>query len=1114
MSEGNKGNPRSKPSSGTNAKKKRAYAGNVRDARNKTRSGAGSAGAASRTRTSGGAKQTKSAHGSTAAKTRTGASSSAKKTAAKAPRSKYEEHLKMTPDRDDSLRDEIGLVITALICILMVLSYLKLCGSFGEIVNKTVFGLFGSFAYVFPFVFFAIVLFAISNKRNVSITAKTIYCVLIMIDISALVQIAAGGFNKDIGLLDYFTYSQPGFDGLTRTYGGIFGGAVCKVLCPFLGNIGAVCVLVAALLVLLILILGKAIFTAITLGSARKINEARQRYIQEKQEREELERERAALAEEEGYPDEDGDGYDDGQEFVTEDDEIEEECRDLEKFGQSGPISRSKAAEREARRKRLAAKKKKEAGEGFINTLMRKGMGLDMDRIAETPEYQELKASYRMTDYEMGELISEAVKNRNADNSGFDGEGPQDEAVVPEEVDIVKRELDRKFGEQSEIKVVNLNEHARITKSDAPNYFIDEDPDEEALTSTLKSQISAIIDDVSDNSRTGEDDTEKNADDFRKDDLSGRSGASDISSSGNGEPVAGRSGKKASDIEKSAGKADRDSSSSTSFNSPEQIREVMEAAEELKKNPPYVFPPIDLLKKPEKSKGTDSSELESTVQKLQSTFESFGVKVKVGNAVCGPTVTRYELYPEQGVKVKTITALTDDIKLALAAKNIRIEAPIPGKAAVGVEVPNKVISPVSFREVIDSKEFKDAKSKLTFAVGKDIGGNIICADVVGMPHMLIAGSTGSGKSVCINGLILSILYKAKPSEVRLIMIDPKRVELIGYNGIPHLLVPVVTDVKKAMGALNWAVAEMDDRYDRFSEAGVNNIEAYNRLIEQKYYEEGGAEEECPGKLPLILIIIDELNDLMMNANSKEVEFAIGRLTQLARACGIHLVLATQRPSVNVITGTIKANIPSRISFSLSSVVDSRTILDQAGAEKLLGKGDMLFCPQGYPQPVRLQGAYVSDKEIADVVAFIKDKCKEAMYSDAVSRHIESAAAAEGKNQNGTENKGAQGEPEDDRDEFFYEAGKYIIEKKKASIGAIQRICRVGFNRAARIMDQLAEAGVVGPEEGTKPRRILMNIAQFESIVNGSASYSSEDDPGDYPDDGDDTDAGDLDDGEA
>jgi len=499
--------------------------------------------------------------------------------------------------------------------------------------------------------------------------------------------------------------------------------------------------------------------------------------------------------------------------------------------------------------------------------------------------------------------------------------------------------------------------------------------------------------------------------------------------------------------------------------------------------PEYVFPPVSLLRKSGgemRNAGSKRQELEETIEKLQRTFESFGVSVTVTDASVGPTVTRYELLPDQGVKVKTITSLSDDIKLALAATEIRIEAPIPGKAAVGIEVPNKESSPVLFGDMIDSEGFRNSKSKLSFAVGKDIAGESIVANIGGMPHALIAGATGSGKSVCINALIMSILYKAKPSEVKMVMIDPKRVELVGYNGIPHLLVPVVTDVKKANGVLSWSLAEMDNRYQLFADNAVTNLASYNELVEKRYKEEGGT-GECPDKLPQILIIIDELNDLMMTANSKEIENAICRLTQLARACGIHVILATQRPSVNVITGTIKANIPTRIAFAVSSIVDSRTILDQAGAEKLLGKGDMLFYPQGYPKPVRVQGAYVSDGEVAQVVKFIKEQYREHKYDELICRHIDSSAEPKNANNQPAADDAAAGQG-NGRDEYFYEAGKFIIEKQKASIGMLQRVYKIGFNRAARIMDQLSEAGVVGPEEGTKPRKILMNLQEFDDFI--------------------------------
>ena len=494
-------------------------------------------------------------------------------------------------------------------------------------------------------------------------------------------------------------------------------------------------------------------------------------------------------------------------------------------------------------------------------------------------------------------------------------------------------------------------------------------------------------------------------------------------------------------------------------------KEITKQEETVKKE--YHFPPLKLLKRGNgKSQGDSDAHLRQTAQKLQDTLHNFGVNVTVTNVSCGPTVTRYELQPEMGVKVSKIVNLADDIKLNLATPDIRIEAPIPGKAAVGIEVPNTENQAVMLRDIIQSQEFQSAKSKLAFAVGKDIAGKPVVTDIAKMPHLLIAGATGSGKSVCINTLIVSLLYKASPDDVKLIMIDPKVVELSVYNGIPHLFIPVVTDPKKAAGALNWAVSEMMNRYNTFAEYSVRNLEEYNRKVEGMRIPEG---EERPDKIPQIVIIVDELADLMMVAPG-EVEDAICRLAQLARAAGIHLIIATQRPSVNVITGLIKANMPSRVAFSVSSGVDSRTILDMNGAEKLLGKGDMLFYPQGYQKPARLQGAFVSDEEVSDIVAFLADKNPGTQYNTQIEQQVNTVSLSGG------------GDRNEERDVYFEEAGKFIIDKEKASIGMLQRMFKIGFNRAARIMDQLCDAGVVGPEEGTKPRKVLMTMEEFQNYI--------------------------------
>lgn len=483
----------------------------------------------------------------------------------------------------------------------------------------------------------------------------------------------------------------------------------------------------------------------------------------------------------------------------------------------------------------------------------------------------------------------------------------------------------------------------------------------------------------------------------------------------------------------------------------------------------YKFPPVSLLNRNTNSKASNlERENRDTAITLKQTLQNFGVKVDITDISCGPSVTRYELKPELGVKVSRIVSLADDIKLSLAAADIRIEAPIPGKSAIGIEVPNKEAGSVFLRELIETDTFKNTSSKIAFAAGKDIAGKTIVADIARMPHLLIAGATGSGKSVCINTIIMSILYKARPDEVKLIMVDPKVVELSIYNGIPHLLLPVVTEPKKAAGALNWAVNEMNTRYKKFAGVGARNLKGYNDIAAKMEFKEGEIPVE---KLPEIVIIIDELADLMMVAPG-EVEDAICRLAQLARAAGIHMVIATQRPSVNVITGLIKANVPSRIAFSVSSGVDSRTILDMNGAEKLLGKGDMLYFPSNIPKPIRVQGAFVSDEEVSKVVQFLKDNMSgEVNYDESITETAIASKAG-----------GQAAEQQDDRDSLFADAGRFVIEKERGSIGMLQRQFKIGFNRAGRIMDQLADAGVVGPEIGTKPRKVLMTAEEFEEFI--------------------------------
>ena len=492
----------------------------------------------------------------------------------------------------------------------------------------------------------------------------------------------------------------------------------------------------------------------------------------------------------------------------------------------------------------------------------------------------------------------------------------------------------------------------------------------------------------------------------------------------------------------------------------EDVPEPEIPVEPVEEEKPYIYPPIDLLgADPQTGSGSNRSEMIENARKLESTLKSFGVDAKVIQISKGPTVTRYELSPSQGVKVSKIVNLADDIALNLAASGIRIEAPIPGKAAVGIEVPNKETQSVYMRTLLESDAFKEHPSKLAFALGQDIAGNPVVTDIAKMPHLLIAGATGSGKSVCINTLITSILYKADPKEVKLLLVDPKVVELSVYNGIPHLLIPVVTDPKKASSALNWAVREMLQRYNDFAAHGVRDIKGFNKMMEDKGDEKG--------KMPQIVIIIDELADLMMAAPG-EVEDSICRLAQMARAAGMHLIIATQRPSVDVITGVIKANIPSRLAFAVSSGIDSRTILDMVGAEKLLGKGDMLFYPSGQSKPSRLQGAFVTDQEVEAIVDFLK-KSSRPYYTQETIDQITSTAKAGG------------GDAEDS-DEFFGPAVDLILEKEKASVSMLQRQFRIGYNRAARLMDDLERHGIVGPEEGSKPRKVLITRSEWEEMT--------------------------------
>lgn len=857
--------------------------------------------------------------------------------------------------------DEITLIVTVVISILLVLSNLNLGGSLSAGVNGVTFGLMGFLAYLFPFVLFICVAFGISNHGNKVAKRKIISGISIFVVLCGLLQLIADPQKQLSKIVEAYEDCAKSLSG-----GGLIGSAISTSLCHFVGTIGAYVVIIALLIILAMFITEFYLLTSIGRRSSRRIHEMRERH------REEQEYE---------YEEED---------YVSYEEEPEPTVL------HSGVHPRRKAKtftfQRESRKDNPEHKeepKKEKKSSGFIpDFLIQRANPLEASTevpfTKEEPVYES----------ELRNKFSAKVSDDKEDSLlGFD-------EVV--DVDDLHSETEGGglFADPHEIPITNA---FSMEPQEGPE--LERVPQEPVY---LENEHSNNPSEVPEHKET--------------------MGTSAVP------------------------------------NGVETL-EIHLDKEPSKKE--YVFPSINLLTRPKGgNKGVSDRELKETAMKLQSTLESFGVKVTITNVSCGPAVTRYELQPEQGVKVSRITNLADDIKLNLAAADVRIEAPIPGKAAVGIEVPNKVNSMVTFRELIESDEFKTHKSDIAFAVGKDIGGQTVVTDIAKMPHLLIAGATGSGKSVCINTLIMSILYKANPEDVKLIMVDPKVVELSVYNGIPHLMIPVVTDPKKASAALNWAVAEMTDRYKRFADLGVRDIKGYNKKISSLDKNKDVNYQN----MPQIVIIIDELADLMMVAPG-EVEDAICRLAQMARAAGLHLIIATQRPSVNVITGLIKANIPSRIAFSVSSAIDSRTILDGSGAEKLLGKGDMLFFPSGYPKPVRIQGAFVSDKEVSSVVEFLSSQ----------NEVKDSSAELESKITSITSDSVSTNR-ENELDEYFAECGRFIIEKDKASIGMLQRVFKIGFNRAARIMDQLSDAGVVGPEEGTKPRKILMSMEEFEQYI--------------------------------
>ena len=917
--------------------------------------------------------------------------------------------------QDSELFHEIGLIVLFVVMVILFCCNFGIIGPVGNAISGVLFGIFGFTAYIAPIVIFLAVAFWFANEGNPTAVRKMIAGVVLFLMLGVICDLiarTAGSMEQyDIKLL--YTNCSTGKKG-----GGILAGSICYLLLHYLETVGTVLVVLLCSVISLILVTERSFLNSMRNGGDRIRELSREDAVRR--------RENAQIRRQE--QEERNSQREEARRIREEERRIREEERRL----------RAEEKENEQILNAIPRREKKVSGVMMDTSLKKQetqpvGRREDIHEIVYEEDAQEIPVveETRVTSSDFDKIKVTGMHQVTMQEAA--AEEPYEEIPVEEVTSAAtfKKPFERRESWQEEAALLTPQaESIRIHKEDIP------EPVEEPVTEWQSSS------------------------DMRQ--LQPET-----------EPVVREPAETATAESRIRPKITAPEPPKGNSLAEDQIhKDIAKAA----KQPPaeYRIPPLSLLQKGKAATGDSSRELKETAMRLQQTLNTFGVKVTITDISQGPSVTRYELQPEQGVKVSKIVGLADDIKLNLAATDIRIEAPIPGKAAIGIEVPNKENMTVALRDLLESKEFQEFNSNIAFAVGKDIAGKTVVADIAKMPHMLIAGATGSGKSVCINTLIMSILYKAHPDDVKLIMVDPKVVELSVYNGIPHLLIPVVTDPKKASAALHWGVSEMEDRYRKFADYNVRDLKGYNKKIETMPVPEG---EEAPKKMPQIVIIVDELADLKMVCPG-EVEESICRLAQLARAAGIHLIIATQRPSVDVITGLIKANMPSRVAFSVSSGVDSRTILDMNGAEKLLGKGDMLFYPQGYSKPARVQGAFVSDKEVSDVVDYLKNQALGNTYSN-YAEDIEEKIKNIGSS-GGSSGSGAGGG--NDRDEYFEEAARFIIDKDKASIGMLQRVLKIGFNRAARIMDQLCEYGVVGEEEGTKPRKVLMSMEQFEQLL--------------------------------
>ena len=959
-------------------------------------------------------------------------------------------HSKNQVQVDYTILKDIAVIAVFVFCVILQLSCFFTGGGLMQLLHTYNFRWFGIMAYCMPLILFLLPCFIISNWHNSGLIQKVAASILLFLSIETILSIVYETSN-------IFTVG-----------GGLVGHTLFGVLYSAFGIIGSFVIMIACLFISVVLFFGHSVVTQLQQNSKnayravsshhklqqgrRKIRAQEKRLHREQEENEQLKMQRMRLENLQKQRQEILEKKNINREFVN---------IQLEESKRQEALNRELLKEQGSQGKR----------ELRTNTELEEEDRSMKEVVLGKEEQKSAEDTNKVTQPSMfieGEEITTPLR---LDTSNILEEEPQkhDDGWVLETDDEVNEEDDLEFDNISENIINKAMESSSDTESSENASF--ENVSSENVSSQNMSSDTVLTDtadeteeDISGASAAGDESVDYRM--LMRDTKN--TGKHDEDESVYTKTVRTATGKVITvELDGLPGENKRPKDSVKIKERLDQYDEkvVTIAYEEPKE---YIFPSTDLLT-PGTASGKGREELarsmQETADKLKRTLQDFGVGVTITNISRGPSVTRYELQPEQGVKVSKIVNLADDIKLNLAAEDIRIEAPIPGKAAIGIEVPNKEKQMVAFRDLLESDEFTKAKSKTIFAAGKDIAGKTVVADIEKMPHLLIAGQTGSGKSVCINTIIMSILYKARPSEVKLIMIDPKVVELSVYNGIPHLLIPVVTDPKKAAAALNWAVNEMEERYKKFAEHKARNIIGYNAQIDQIEDVPG---KDRPEKIPQIIVIVDELADLMMTAGT-DVEDAIQKLAQKARAAGIHLIIATQRPSVNVITGVIKANIPSRIAFSVASGIDSRTILDETGAEKLLGKGDMLFHPYYISKPVRVQGAFVSDDEVTEVVNFLTQQKN--VRGGEINTNIDLQANMPGSSL-----------PGGDQDELFETAGRFIIEQEKASIGNLQRHLRIGFNRAARIMDQLYAAGVVSKDEGTKPRKVLMKAEEFEEYL--------------------------------